>query len=318
MIAFLPDQTRLSQVRLRTATLETALAFYSATLGMHAVREAGGKATLFAASGRPLIILTEDQDAAPRPARASGLYHFALSYPRRKDLARAYQSLLSHGRQIAGGSDHGVSEAVYLKDPDGNGVELSVDRPRTQWRTENGQIVMRTGALDLGNLLATVAGGSNPGEQPAPPAGIGHVHFRVADLEAAERFYSHFLGLVVTHRSCHGAMFFAAGSYHHHIGVSVWAAPAVAPDRCAGLISYRVEVPESEVLYCLAHRAPLLGYETRSGPAEPGGPILQIRDPNGAWLEVQPGPNAQAVGRERRPSTEAGPTLISGGVHAKV
>jgi catechol-2,3-dioxygenase len=117
----------------------------------------------------------------------------------------------------------------------------------------------------------------------------------VADLAVAERFYSEFLGLSVTQRSFPGALFFAAGGYHYHIGVNVWAGKALPPDGCVGLISYRLEFPVPEILCCLGHRAPLLGYESRTESVPQAPPILQICDPNGTWLEIQPTPAAIAT-----------------------
>jgi catechol 2,3-dioxygenase len=199
------------------------------------------------------------------------------------------------GYPIAGASDHGVSEAIYLSDPDGNGVELYADRPRAQWGWQNGQISMVTTPLDLENLLTSIdtkAATTDPSTQPD----LGHIHLHVDDLLRAERFYNEFLGLAVTQRSYPGALFFAAGGYHHHIGANVWAGKTAAPANGVGLISYRLEVPVAEVLYCLRHRAPLLGYETRMELSEEGDPILQVRDPNGNWLEVQASPSATAAG----------------------
>jgi catechol 2,3-dioxygenase len=284
MSAFLPDQTRISQVHLRTSRLESALAFYSEVLGLKVLQGPGPGAIVSAAEKSPaLIVLSEDRNAAPRPPRSTGLYHFAICYPRRQDLAHAYRRLVKNGYPVDGASDHGVSEAIYLSDADGNGMELYADRPRAQWPWRNGQLAMVTRPLDLDNLLATI----QPQFEPAvPPANtdIGHLHFHVADLAVAERFYGEFLGLSVTQRSYPGALFLSAAGYHHHIGVNTWAGKARPPVNSLGLISYRLEVPVAEVLYCLRHRAPLLGYEARIEKGEPT--LLQIRDPNGNWLEV--------------------------------
>ena len=288
----LPDQTRISQVHLRTGRLSRALEFYSDVLGLNMAQGPGPTPTH---NGTPtetgLITLTEDQTASPRPPRSTGLYHFALRYQTRGDLARVYRRVFSAGYPVAGASDHGVSEAVYLSDPDGNGVELYVDRPRAQWRWRNGQIAMVTTPLDLNNLLDTVTASPATPQLPAQPE-LGHIHLNVAELAAAERFYAEFLGLAVTQRTYPGALFFASGGYHHHIGVNVWAGKTVPPTNSVGLVAYRVEVPVAEILYCLRHRAPLLGYETRMEFQEQGSPILQIRDVNGNWLELQASPNA--------------------------
>ena len=148
-------------------------------------------------------------------------------------LAQAYQRLVGRGYPVAGASDHGVSEAIYLSDPDGNGVELYADLPRAQWPWRNGEISMVTKALNLDALLAMVADEATIAE-PLPQTDIGHIHLHVADLAAAERFYGEFLGFSVTQRTYLGALFFAAGGYHHHIGVNIWAGQAAPPARVLG------------------------------------------------------------------------------------
>ncbi|HXP60015.1 MAG TPA: VOC family protein [Dongiaceae bacterium] len=309
MRAFLPDHTRISQVHLRTANLEGALAFYCGVLGLKLHHGPGPKAILSAAGGGPgLLALTEELKARQPPPRTTGLYHCAIRYPRRQDLGQACRRLVQSGYPVAGASDHGVSEAVYLSDPEGNGVELYADRPRAQWPWRGGQLAMVSEALGLDALLAVAAKESAAAQLP-PQTDIGHVHLQVADLAAAERFYSEFLGLAVTQRSCPGALFFAAGGYHHHVGVNTWAGKAPPPPNSVGLISYRLEVPVTEILYCLGHRAPLLGYETRSGPEDEAGPILQIRDPNGTWLEIQGSPTATDLGGD--PPWQAGSEVAS-------
>jgi catechol-2,3-dioxygenase len=152
---------------------------------------------------------------------------------------------------------------------------------------------MVTTPLDLENLLASAKPETT---EPPRQVDLGHIHLHVDDLPAAERFYSQFLGFAVTQRSYPGALFFAAGGYHHHIAANVWAGKAVPPPNSVGLVSYRLEVPVAELLYCLSHRAPLLGYETRMESREEGNSILRIRDPNGAWLEIQPSQNAILAG----------------------
>jgi catechol 2,3-dioxygenase len=281
--ASLPDQTRLAQVHLRTANLDRALAFYAGVLGLEPGRKEGPQVVLGAGKNPELLQLTEAPGAPSRPPRAAGLYHFALRFPSRGELARAYRRLRSHNYPLSGASDHAVSEALYLNDPEGNGIELYADRPRSEWHWQDGQVAMVTRPLELASLARLAA---QPGEH-ASGLELGHIHLHVAELSAAERFYHEFLGLAVTQRSYPGALFFAAGGYHHHIAVNTWAGYTPPPANSVGLISYRLEVPCSEILYCLGHRAPLLGYQTRTG-SDPGAhPLLQIRDPNGLWLDVQ-------------------------------
>lgn len=287
MSAFLPDQTHVTQVHLRTAKLERALGFYAGVLGLEAHRGPGDEASVSSGHGRPaLIVLSEDPDAVPGPQRSTGLYHLALRYPRRQDLARAVRRLASNHYPVAGAADHGVSEAVYLSDPDGNGVELYVDRPRSQWPFRSGQLAMGTGPLDLDELVAGIRG-RDENAPPPPQTDVGHIHLHVADLGVAEQFYHEYLGLEVTQRSYPGALFLAAGGYHHHIGLNTWAGKAAPPANSVGLLSYRLEVPLTEILYCLNHRAPLVGYESNLHTSEDAMPLLRIRDPNGTWLEIE-------------------------------
>jgi len=283
----LPDETRVSQVRLRTADVRGALAFYQGVLGFAVIKQSGADTVIAAApNGPPLVVLTEDRSATPRPRRATGLYHFAIRYPTRRDLAWALQRLARNEYPIEGASDHIVSEAIYLSDPDGNGVEFYADRPRSRWVWRNGQVTMSTEALDVGDLLGTIKGQKEPAT-PAPNTDIGHIHLHVADLAVAERFYREFVGLAVTQRTYPGALFLSAGGYHHHVAVNTWAGQTPAPPNGVGLVSYRLEVPMAEILYCLGHRAPLVGYEAKMEKSENGGDLLQIRDPNGNWLEIQ-------------------------------
>jgi catechol 2,3-dioxygenase len=189
--------------------------------------------------------------------------------------------LVGAGYPIHGASDHGVSEAIYLADPDNHGVELYADRPRSLWRWSNGQIAMSTAPLDMHSLMSTAT--REPLQWNLPPAtDIGHIHLHVSDLGVAERFFHEFVGLAVTQRSYSGALFLSAGGYHHHIAVNTWAEKSPAPVNSAGLISYRLEVPVTEILFCLEQRAKVFGYETRREDHN----LLQVRDPNGNWLEV--------------------------------
>jgi catechol 2,3-dioxygenase len=292
MSAFLPDQTRLSQVHLRTAGLDRALEFYSNVLGLRVLHEEGSRAVVSASKGTPgLIVLTEDQNATPRPRPAAGLDHFAIRCPSRRGLARAYRRLVEKAYPVAGAADHGVSEAIYLADPDGNGIELYADRRPEQWPRRNGHIEMSHKAVNPDQLLPLIANEPTTSDAPTQIE-IGHIHFSGVDSSAAERFYGEFLGLAVTQRSNIGALFFAAGGYHHHVGFNRCAGKAALPVNSVGLVSYRLEVPITEILYCLDHRAPLLGYQVRPGPKEAGNPVIQFRDPSGNWLEVQASPEA--------------------------
>lgn len=281
----LPDDTHVSRVDLRVRDLSRTVDFYMRMIGLKVVESAGAKAAI-SATGQPpaLLVLNEDIHAAPRLHRTTGIYHLAFRFPTRRDLAHVLQRLVRHDYGIEGASDHLISEAIYLSDPEGNGVELYTDRPRAEWPSRNGQIEVENRPLDLAALLASVGTELPPPHAP-PGTDIGHIHLHVSDLAEARRFYHEYLGFNVTMRLS-GALFFAAGWYHHHIGVNTWAGTTPSPPNSVGLISYRFEVPVTEVLYCLQHRAPLAGYEARTVKSESGAEILQIRDPNGNWLEV--------------------------------
>ncbi len=306
MRGFLPDQTRLAQVHLSTASCDRAMTFYSDVLGLKVVRSAGRTSLISAGPNQPPLLVLTESDAPPRqPRSVTGVDHFAFRYPTRNDLARACRRVLQAGYPITGAADHGVSEAVYLRDPDGHGVELCADRPRSQWPRDHGAISIQKGRLHLDRLVAKTAAEPSPGL--TPEVELGHIHLRVGDLAEAEQFYSDYLGFTVTRRSSGRELFFAAGGYHHHVGVEVVNGQHVA--KSGDLISYRLEVPLAEILYCLNHRAPLLDYEARmSSPA-----VLQIRDPNGFWLEVRaaasansPGPGVLACSPAGNPEQKTG------------
>jgi catechol 2,3-dioxygenase len=275
-------------VRLRTGGAKKALSFYTGALGLSVVPRPGSaqETGLSATEDNPeMIVLREEPGAKPRAPRTTGLYHLAIRYATRRDLAHALNRLLREGHPIEGASDHRVSEAIYLSDLDGNGVELYADRPRSEWSWRDGEVAMTSQPLDLESLMASTEGETPPPEI-SPQTDIGHIHLHVADLAVAERFYHDYLGLTVTQRSYPGALFLSAGGYHHHVAVNTWAGKTPPPEDSVGLISYRLTVPESEILYGLQNRAPLAGYEMRTATAEDGSELVQIRDPNGNWLEV--------------------------------
>jgi catechol 2,3-dioxygenase len=281
----LPEGTHPGRVHLRIASLDRTLGFYQGLLGFKAVGgPRSGTSLSVEQGGPPLIELAEDRDAAPRPLRATGLYHLAIRYPHRRDLAHAFQRLLRADYPIEGASDHGVSEAIYLSDPEGNGVELYTDRPRSQWRWSGGQVEMGTGALDMASLLSTIGREEVPTDVPSQ-TNLGHVHLHVPNLALAEQFFHDWLGLDVTQRSYPGALFFSAGGYHHHVAVNTWAGKAAPPPNSVGLISYRLEIPSKEALDSLHERLPLFGLEGKKSQ-NGDGELLSVRDPSGALIEL--------------------------------
>ena len=256
-MAISPDTT-VGPVSLTVSNLDRALGFYNGVLGFSLARRQGTTAVLSAGVSPPLVVLTEVPGARPQPRRTTGLYHFAVLVPDRASLARALTRLLEAGYPIHGASDHLVSEALYLADPDGNGIEVYADRPRAQWPRRDEAIVMDTRALDLEGLRAELDGRPNAegGGALAPATRIGHIHLRVSDLRQDEAFYHGVLGFEVMQRNYPGALFVAAGGYHHHVGMNIWGgigAPPPPPGT-AGLRWFAICLPDDAGLRAvLAH-----------------------------------------------------------------
>jgi len=218
-------------VRLRVADLDSEREFYERAIGLSPIDSGDGVARL-GSDGTPVVELDHRADAPARAPRTTGLFHLAILVPDRAALAAALARAVRAGGRISGASDHLVSEALYINDPEGNGIEIYRDRPRAEWERDGGEIRMSTLPLDVDGLLAELR---EDEPESAMPDGtrVGHVHLNVADLDAAERFYSGLLGFDVTVRGYPGALFLSTGGYHHHIGVNTWAGPG-APAPAAG------------------------------------------------------------------------------------
>jgi catechol 2,3-dioxygenase len=218
-------------VRLRVADLDSQREFYERAIGLSPIDSGDGVARL-GADGTPVVELDHRADAPARPPRTTGLFHLAILVPDRAALAAALARAVRAGGRISGASDHLVSEALYINDPEGNGIEIYRDRPRAEWERDGGEIRMSTLPLDVDGLLAELRE-DEPDSAMPDGTRVGHVHLNVADLDAAERFYSGLLGFDVTVRGYPGALFLSTGGYHHHIGVNTWAGPG-APAPAAG------------------------------------------------------------------------------------
>jgi catechol 2,3-dioxygenase len=240
----LPAATRVGTVRLQVADLARSLAYYERVLGLRVLERDEGSAKLGAhdSQSQAIVELRERRGAVPVPRRGRlGLYHFAILLPDRAALGRFVRHLAESG-EYAGMSDHLVSEAVYLTDPDGLGIEVYADRPRSTWRHEGRQLVMATEPLDV-DALTRAAGAERWSGIPAGTV-VGHVHLFVGDLDAAARFYHAGLGFDKVVWSYPGALFLSAGGYHHHLGTNTWAAGAApAGDNDARLLEWELRVP---------------------------------------------------------------------------
>ena len=271
--AVLPATLRLGAVHLTVTDLDRSVAFYQDGLGLRPHRRAETVAAL-GAGEEELVVLHEQPRARPA-GRHAGLFHFALLYPSREELARAVRRLATTSTPISGASDHGVSEAIYLSDPDGNGIELYADRPREAWppARDGERVGMFTRPLDLQGLLATAADGEPP-RHAGSGLRMGHVHLQVGDLGAARGFYVDVLGLEPTVASYPGAMFLAAGGYHHHVGINTWAGEGIgpAPPGTARLREWTL-VLEADAIAALRRRIAAAGIRGEDGDvvADPWG-----------------------------------------------
>jgi catechol 2,3-dioxygenase len=274
--------TAIGTVHLTVSDLDRSRAFYEPVLGLRAAEGQDGDVALSGEDGRALVQLHGDPSAPRLDQRATGLFHLAILLPTRLDLAFALARLSASGWPLDGASDHLVSEALYLSDPDGNGIEIYRDRPRDEWVQRDGQLEMATLPLDLRAVASELATASRP--QPRVPAGttMGHVHLQVSELEETERFYAGILGFDVTVRGYPGALFVSAGGYHHHIGLNTWNSAGSGPPvpGAIGLRQYEVLLPGASELDAVLSR--VSDHGTASEPADELSPgARRLRDPSG-------------------------------------
>ena len=268
-----PD-TGIGLVTLRVANLDRSLSFYEGVLGFRSIERTAGTAILGAQDGSPLLELQEVPGASPQPLRSTGLYHVAILLPSRADLGRILLRLAEAGIEI-GQADHLVSEALYLSDPDGNGLEIYRDRPRATWRRENGMVKMATDPLDLYSLVEEGKRDALPWEHLPAGTRTGHIHLRVGDIPQAERFYHTILGFDIT-AHMPSALFLSAGGYHHHIGLNTWQSRGAgpAPETTAGLQTFVIALPNQDALVEVRARLAAHGI-----PVSEQGDDLIVADP---------------------------------------
>jgi len=234
----LPADAHIGQVSLTVSNLDRSLQFYRDVLGFEEV--APGR--LAPAGGRVLIELHERKDAIAKPRRSSGLFHFAILVPSRAALGRSLRRLAEKRWPMSGAADHLVSEALYLDDPDGLGIEIYRDRPRDTWRVANGELAMATDPLDL-QAIHDEPGADTPWSGLEAGTIIGHVHLHVPHIDTAEGFYCGRIGFEPVVRRYPGALFVSAGGYHHHLGLNTWVGVGAPPppDNAVGLRSFTIE-----------------------------------------------------------------------------
>jgi catechol 2,3-dioxygenase len=267
----LPAALRLGPVDLTVADLDRAVAWYQRALGLRVHRHDPTEAELGDGT-QTVVVLHEDPVARPA-GRHAGLYHYALLYPRREELARAALRLMATRTPIEGASDHRTHEAIYLPDADGNGIELAADRARDQWPPDLGY-AGGPAALDTESLLGTVAGEA-PAEQVREGLRMGHLHLHVGDVDDALAFYRDLLGFE-ERANLGSAAFVSAGGYHHHLGFNVWRGRGVGPppEHTVGLRHWTVELPTAGDVAVVRRRVEEAGLAT-----EPVGGGFIVRDP---------------------------------------
>lgn len=263
----LPPDTTLGYVHLTISNMERSLLFYQGALGFQIHRQEDGIAYL-GAGGADLLVLTE-LPGATRTPRTSGLYHFAILTPSRIALAESLNNLIATETPIQGGADHLVSEAIYLADPDGNGIEIYRDRPRTDWQYEGGSLIMATEPLDYQGILRELENSPHHWVGLDARTRLGHMHLHVADLDQATAFYERVIGFDFLMNYMGSASFLSVGGYHHHVGLNTWngvGAPPPPPDS-VGLRYFMVRVPGEDQLRALVDRmsAANLSYEEMDG-----------------------------------------------------
>lgn len=259
-------------VCLTVADMMRSLSFYRDLIGLNVLAEGSGRVVLGLLDNEPLVILEEQKNVKPSPPGTRGLYHYAILLPSRKDLARTF-ARLAHRWSFEGFADHLVSEAVYLRDPDGHGMEIYADRPVDGWRrTRRGEIMMDTLPLDVDSLLGELKG---EGLSKALQTGwllpsstrIGHIHLSASSLRKAEEFYHGLLGFDVTNRGIPGALFMSSGGYHHHIAINIWAGENAPPPTSnhARLKSFAIKLPSIKHLRQTVEKLRTANVEIRDG-----------------------------------------------------
>jgi catechol 2,3-dioxygenase len=269
----LPAALRLGAVHVTVSDLDRSVAWYATALGLRVHRREGSLAEL-GDGGKTSVVLRGDVRARP-PGRHAGLYHYALLYPSRAALARAAVRLAATRTPIQGASDHGTHEAIYLPDPDGNGIELAADRPREEWPTPEEEFSgAGPRALRFDSLFA-LATDDDPGAAVAEGLRVGHVHLHVGDIARGLAFYRDTIGFEEWF-VLPSAAFVAAGGYHHHLGFNTWRGEGVGPvpKHVAGLRHWTIELPSADEVAAVHARVKGAGLAT-----DPTGRGFAVRDP---------------------------------------
>ncbi|WP_144478759.1 VOC family protein [Cytobacillus oceanisediminis] len=277
-----PPVTFVGRVDLKVQDLERSVAFYQDVIGFKLFEKTERLAKFTADGKNVLLSIEQPEDVMPKQRRTTGLYHFAILLPHRADLANILKHFVQLRLPLQGASDHLVSEALYLADPDGNGIEIYIDRPASDWTWNESQVVMTTEPLDAEGLLEEDKRGTWNGL----PAGtvMGHIHLHVSELDKTEEFYTKGLGFNVVSRYGPQALFTSTGKYHHHIGLNTWngvGAPKPA-ENSVGLRSFSLVLPDEESVKETISRLISVGAEV----TEENGVIVTV-DPSGNRIKLE-------------------------------
>jgi catechol 2,3-dioxygenase len=262
----LPATTSLGPVTLAVSNLERSIAFYTRIIGLKVLSPATEEkphAATMGAGQTPLLHLIEIPNARRQPSFTTGLFHVAILLPSRADLGRFLINVIRNQSSISrlGSSDHLVSEAIYLNDPDGNGLEIYRDRPRSEWEWDGSLVKMDTIAMDAEGVIASVPDQNAPYEGAPDGTVIGHMHLRAGDLALGKAFYVDTVGFdIITNYP--GALFVSAGGYHHHLGMNIWQSQGAPrpPEDSVGLREFTIVIPDADALRAISNRLTNAGY----------------------------------------------------------
>jgi len=268
--------TFVNQVHLKVKNLSRSLEFYQNIMGFQILNQSSKKVVLTANGITPLVTIEQPEGVVPKQTGTTGLYHYALLLPTRKDLGKLITLLLNEKYPLQGASYHGTHDALYLADPDGNGIEVAVDTDPSTWRDKTGQLdFSKNGPMDVESVIAA-ANGEKWNGIPEETV-IGHIHLHVSDLEKTKEFYRDGLGFQVTIDFPEG-VFFSTGGYHHHIGTNIWHGKnAPKPElNSVGMLYYTLVLPNEETRKSMVEKLETMGYRVTEEQGE-----LFTEDPSG-------------------------------------
>lgn len=269
----------VESLTLKVLDLPSMSQFYTKVLGFETIEEQANK-TILGVGGKEILILEHAPELEPKTGRYAGLYHFAVLLPSRKELGKMLIHL--HQQRIpVGSSDHHVSEALYLSDPEGNGIEIYRDREANEWEWRGEHVHMTVDPLDV----EAVAQESEGEKWEGMPNGtvLGHIHLHVSDLQAAREFYTEVLGFGLVAGLGNQALFVSDGDYHHHIGLNIWNGTGIPalPDNTAGLSHYVIRVPDEQAQRLLQERLQAYGADLHEE-----GSTVTTADPSGNKIKI--------------------------------